>query len=102
MAIVRGTTPTFTLTFPDTVDLTEADNVYVTFTSGDIVMTKTGTDLDVTAHEISVYLTQEETFSFGIGNIEIQANWTVNNGNRIASEIKNYAISRQLLNEVIS
>lgn len=101
MAVVRCTTPTFTLTFPETVDLTEADNVYVTFTSGSNILTKTGNALDVSAHEVSVYLTQAETFSFDTGVVEIQVNWTVNNGNRIASEIKKYSITKQLLNEVL-
>lgn len=100
MAVVRGTTPTFTLTFPETVDLTEADNVYVTFTSGSNILTKTGNALDVSAHEVSVYLTQAETFGFDTGVVEIQVNWTLS-GNRLASEIKKYSISKQLLNEVL-
>ena len=29
----RGTTPTYTFTLPNTVDLTEAESVYVTFNS---------------------------------------------------------------------
>ena len=100
MAVVRGTTPTFTLTFPDTVDLTAANKVYVTFTSGNSIITKTDEDLEITEHEIAVYLTQEETLSFATGTVEIQVNWMVGE-NRIASEIKNYSISRQLLNQVI-
>lgn len=101
MAVVRGTTPTFTLTFPaESVDLTEADEVYVTFTSGANIVTKSGNDLDVSAHEIGVYLSQTDTFKFSVGNVDIQANWMIN-GNRIASEVKPYEITRQLLNEVL-
>lgn len=101
MGVPRGTTPTFTLTFPETVDLTEADKVYVTFAFNGNVITKTGEDLSVKEHEIGVYLTQKETFTFGVGNVRIQANWTMRNGNRTASEIKEYEITEQLLQRVI-
>lgn len=36
----QGTTPTFTLTVPETVDLTTAHNVYVTFAQGHKKLTK--------------------------------------------------------------
>lgn len=59
----RGTTPTFTFNLPDTVDLTEADGVFVTFSrkSYDAVFTKTGEDIEVSAHQVDVYLDQKET-----------------------------------------
>lgn len=105
MATARGTTPTFTLTFPSTgqnvVDLTQARNVYVTFKNGNKTITKTGEDLTVEAHSISVYLNQEETLSFTRFGTEIQANWTYENGRRAASEIKTYSFSEQLLNKVV-
>ena len=101
MSIPRGTTPTFQLTFPETVDLTTAANVYVTFTCGSNVVTKTGDDLDVEAHSVSVYLTQAETFLFDVGKIKIQANWTDDYGGRVASEVVTYLVSEQLLNRVV-
>ena len=100
--IARGTTPTFTLTFSDeTVDLTTANNVYVTFLSGNTKITKTGTDLTITALSIGVHLSQEETLSSREGIVNIQANWTTADGNRVASEIASYTLTRQLLDEVI-
>ena len=102
MSIVRGTTPTFVLEFPNTVDLTAADNVYVTFGKNNLVITKSTADLDIEPHSISVHLSQEETLQFGVGNLEIQANWVFANGRRAASEVSTYAITKQLLAEVIS
>lgn len=105
MGVPRGTTPTFTLSFEEgSVDLTEAANVYVTFRYGiqrNRVLTKTGEDLDVTENTIDVYLNQEETLAFEVGNVEIQVNWTYTGGGRASSEVVSYAITKQLLNEVL-
>ena len=101
MATARGTTPTFTLTFPNTVDLTLASNVYVTFKSGAKVLTKTGEDLTVEEHSVSVYLNQEETLAFTELGTGIQVNWTYSDGSRAASEIKTFTFSNQLLNKVV-
>ena len=99
-----GTTPTFTLTFADeNLDLTSAQNVYVTFHSHhqSSSLTKTGEDLTVEEKSIAVYLTQEETLSFYEGDVEIQANWTSSTGGRCASDIVSYTFSKQLLKEVL-
>ena len=47
--MVRATTPTLTLTIKDeSVDLTEARNVYVTLNQGDTFnVTKTGEDIEI-------------------------------------------------------
>lgn len=60
MSIPRGVTPTFTLTFTDNIDLTQAEHVYVTFVGGKAI-TKSDDDLTVAERQIDVYLTQEET-----------------------------------------
>lgn len=101
MSVARGTTPTFTLTFSDPdLDLTEASNVYVTFSSKGSSFTKTGVALSVTAKSISVFLSQKETLSL-CGNVRIQANWLMPGGARMASDIVEYALSEQLLEKVI-
>ena len=43
----KGNTPTITLTLPDTVDLSQATNVYVTFKDREHKLTKTGADLAI-------------------------------------------------------
>lgn len=103
MGIANWTTPTIVLTFTDeTLDLTQAANVYVTLRSGTNYVTKTGTALTITAKTISIYLSQVEVGSFGVGGIEIQANWTDSSGNRFASDIATITITGNLLNRVIS
>lgn len=98
MSIPRGTTPTFTLTFTeDNLDLTTAQNVYVTFKSGTSKITKTGADLEIGEKTIAVYLTQANTLSLDVGVVKIQANWTTANGSRVASEVIEYPITEQLL-----
>lgn len=100
MAIPRGTTPTFTLTFED-IDLTQAANVYVSFSQGTKTITKETADLTITATTIEVYLDQMETLSFMDAPVEIQVNFTSATGGRMASEIVKYDFSRQLLRKVV-
>ena len=103
MSAPRGTTPTFTLQFSEEeLDLTQAENVYVTIQYGRTLLTKTGSDLDIQPKQISLYLTQQETLDFPEGNIDIQANWTAVGGGRCASDVVSYRFTRQLLNEVIA
>lgn len=86
----KGTTPTFTLTLPNDVDLTEASNIYVTFEKNGKELQKTGADLGVTAHTIEVFLTQAETLAFPSGDVALQVNWTYQEGGvtkRAATEI---------------
>ena len=102
MSVPQWTTPTFTLTFKEpTLDLTGATNVYVTFHMGFYTLTKSGDNLVIGAKQIDVHLKQEETGHFGVGEVEIQANWTDSIGNRCASEITRVEISPQLLKKVV-
>lgn len=102
MSVPRYTTPTFTLEFSEEgLDLTQASGVYVTFEQASQTMTKTGSDLEVQEKSIVIFMSQQETARFCVGDIEIQANWTTADGRRAASEVVNYKISKQLLPEVI-
>lgn len=101
MAIPRGTTPTFTLTFTEQgLDLTAANHVYVTFKNG-ITLTKSDSDLTIGEKQIDVYLSQEETLAFRNGQTAIQANWTYGDGSRAASNIVRYTLTDNLLNRVV-
>lgn len=101
MSIPRGVTPTFTLTFSDqNLDLTQASHVYVTFRNG-ITITKSDSDLTISAKQIDVYLTQEETLAFRQGATAIQVNWTHGDGSRSASEAVSYSFSNNLLDVVV-
>lgn len=101
MSVPIGTTPTFTLTFSEDIDLTQAVNVYVTFQSGMETLTKTGDALQVEPHSIGVLLSQEDTLSFLAGSVSIQANWITADDKRIASEVVSYKFDKQLLMQVI-
>lgn len=100
--MIRGTTPTFKLLLNDEeVDLTAAANIYATFKQGTVLITKTGEDLTVTEHEVDVYLNQEESLKFKEGDkLEVQLNWTYNDGKRACSNIIKIDVGRNLLGSV--
>lgn len=98
----RGTTPTFELKITDeSVDLTQADNVYVTIRTRNGSETYTGDALEVLEREVDVFLTQEQTLALPIGTAEIQINWTFDNGKRACTNIARIAINENLLEEVL-
>ena len=107
--MIRGTTPTFTFTIVnETVDLTEAENVYVTIRQGSKEITKTGESLEVAARTVDVFLNQEESLSLSEANpAEVQINWTyldpIDNTivRRAATKVKSIPIAKQLLKRVI-
>lgn len=102
MGIPRATTPTFSLVFTEEgLDLTTANNVYVTFEQGNINFTKSGEDLVIEEKQIDAYLSQAETLQFAVGMVDIQANWTMANGRRASSKVKQVNITKQLLRQVI-
>ena len=101
MAIIQGVTPTFTLTVPDTVDLTQALNVYATFSQGMNAITKTGEDITVAAHAVDVYLSQEESLSFVKGVVMVEMNWTYADGSRCATKKASVEWDDNLLQEVL-
>ena len=101
--MIRGTTPTFELKITDnTVDLTQATNVYATFAQWGKTITKTGNDIDVTAQQVDVYFSQADSLSFSSGTIEVQLNWTDTDGSRAATNIIKVVIGDNLLPEVLA
>lgn len=102
MGTARGTTPTFRHTFTEeALDLTTANNVYVTYKQGTKSLTKTGEDIEVEPKAVTVYLTQKETLTFKEGTLESQVNWTGANGRRAASKVKGIELEKQLLDKVV-
>lgn len=100
--VAKGTTPTFTFTFPNdsSVDLTQAAHVYVTFKGAQIIE-KSDTDLTIAEKRVEVFLSQEETLALSHGPIGIQINWTYADGSRAASDIVQYTISKNLIGRVL-
>lgn len=100
--MIRGTTPTFSLKIRDeSVDLTEALNVYATFTQLSKVITKTGEDLVVSPQQVDVYLSQEETLQFTTGDVEVQLNYTYAGGQRAASRTALIRVDKNLIGRVL-
>lgn len=100
--MVKGTTPTIICTLPETVDLTAAENVYFSLQQGANIITKTGNSLDVSAHEVSVYFSQEETLSLSPGTARVQLNWTYANNSRACSNIVEISVTNNLILEVLA
>lgn len=105
--VSRGTTPTYRLILQDTtIDLAEANDVYVTFADGKYnkIIEKTGSDLYIDGNTVEIFLTQEETLKLPSGEILVQINWTYQEGTtikRAASQIVRTTSARNLKNEVI-
>lgn len=69
--VVRGATPTHV--FDVDTDLTGADVISLVYVQrGRIVLKKEKNDMTVTAEQVSVSLTQEETLKFCEGDVEMQ------------------------------
>lgn len=99
--MVQGTTPTFILTLPATVDLTAVTNLYFSLEQGSTKLQKTGDALSVNGQDVSVYLTQAETLKFNTGRAELQLNWTYPDGSRACSNIVSVTVGLNLIKEVI-
>lgn len=103
--MIKGTTPTFQLKVPNTVDLTQASKVYATFKQLTTTITKTGSDITVTAHQVDVSLTQQETLSLTDSDyipLEIQLNWLYSGGARASTNVVQIMVDKNLINEVLS
>ena len=99
--MIQATTPTFVLTLPDTVDLSEAVNIYFSLKQGGVSIKKTGDEVVLGGQTVSVYLTQAETLRFKDGTAELQLNWTYANGARACSNIVSVPVGSNLLKEVV-
>lgn len=97
--MVQATTPTIIMNLPNTVDLTQAQTIVFTLTQGANLIKKVITN--ASAHQVSVYLTQEETLGLSNGNAQIQLNWTYSDGSRACTNIVNIAVTPNLYKGVI-
>ena len=98
---MQGLTPTIIVRIPNTIDLTEAHACYVSFMQKAKLLLKKTDGFDVTAHEVSIYLTQEETLKFAPGNASLQVNWTYSTGQRGATKWIPIDIAANQLPEVL-
>lgn len=82
--IIPGATPTIKMHLSDdTIDLGEAENVYVTLSQGATEITKTGEYVAVDGNRINAWLEQEDTLNLREGAAKLQINWTYYEGSRL-------------------
>ncbi len=101
------TTPTVTFTFPAGVDMTQAENVFVTFSDlkSSKIIEKTGESLTITSNAVEVLLTQEDTQRFPVGTVKVQINWTyLDEGitKRACTDVMAFIVRDNLHPEIIS
>lgn len=84
--MIRGTTPTHI--FETDVDLRDF-RIYISYKQrGSVIVEKTNEDCEITATQVSVKLSQEDTLKFNIdAPVRIQIRAVVENGDAIASDI---------------
>lgn len=103
--MIKGTTPTFVLELADhEIDLSEAQNVYVSFEQGTVYLEKKNGDAGVTVdgYTVNVYLTQTESLMFVARRpITCQINWTYPDGSRAATNQKTVSVGPNLINREI-
>lgn len=102
--MTRGTTPTFILTFPETADFGDAKDIIVTFAdqTGRVLLEKDAPY--VHDNVVEVTLTQEETLALPVAKLQLQVNWTYENGSeskRACSNIEQVSVCKNLHNEVM-
>lgn len=108
----RGSTPIVSITVPNQ-DFTNC-NVYVTLdqdgtqvtkasrTSDDIQIVKNlDSNGDLVSSTVAVYLTQEDTMKFEVGNCRVQIRWIDLLDNAYVTDIKSIKLNETLLEGVI-
>ena len=102
----RFTTPTVTWRFSDTIDMTQAIKMVATIKS-----LKSGyklnifqDDLEISAHEVAVFLTQEDTAKLPTGDAVVMLNWLYNDNGvikRACAKEKEITVYNNLYDEVL-
>ncbi len=95
----KGTTPTFIFTFTN-FDPTEAAQIIVTFSNGLEIMSGSE-NMEVTTNRISLWLDQTQTLAMPNGNVNVQINFLLADGNRVATNVQTLVWSKNLHNEVM-
>ena len=95
--LYKGTTPIFNFTVSLDISLLILEQTHIVFTSGSGVVDKTNTDIMTSNNLMSCSLTQEDTLSFTGTQVNIQILCTLNNGQKVASNIMCVPINDTLM-----
>lgn len=106
MSLYRGTTPTYTITFPENINMELASEVVVSLANSSKVTLyeKTGDDLTIEGNKVSFLLTQEESLGFPLGYFLLQVNWLYADGSivrRACTKMVTVQIADNLKDEVM-
>ena len=96
----RGTTPTYTFPIPFSID--SIATAKVTFAQSGVLVEKKLEDCGRGEDEISVKLTQEETFRFSEGAVSIQLRVLTEGGDALASDPMHDMVDGCLDEEVLT
>lgn len=110
--MIQATTPTLIFRVKNKadgtpIDLSIADEVYVTIRQGMLTLTKSGDDVSVDVNVVSVWLSQKESLRLSPkAPAKVQINWTYTDQisgkkQRAAAKVKDIKIDEQLLQRVI-
>ena len=100
----RGTTPTYILELETTIDLSQIVELWITFKTFNVGVTKYLNDsyIDNENKTITVTLTQEETLQlYNQKNCEVQVRFRLENGKAYATNIANVDVDKILREGVI-
>lgn len=99
----RGTTPTLYLELDTELDLSNVTEMWVTFKSSTVEITKTLSEVvfDAETNTITVVLTQEETLKMYNGKVDVQVRLKTASDLAYATDIANVEIGRILKEGVI-
>ena len=101
--IPQGATPTFVMTLPEDVDLTQASKVVASFRCSGVQINVETPELELTATTATVRLTQAQTLAWEHRSaLKVQLNWLTQDGVRTASSVWEGVVDEQLLTEVMS
>ena len=105
--MIRATTPTITITINGDVDLTLADEVYVSITQANTQIELSGDDLEVGVKTVSCWLSQEQSLRLVSGlaaRVQVNLIYTDTDGvvQRRATEIGSIDIGEQLIKRVLT
>lgn len=104
--MIKGTTPTLTLTLPEEVDLEQASHVFITFANKDNkrLLELQDDEIEIAENEASVYLDQRQTLSFP-EIVKVQLNWTYTEAGtikRACTNIATVAFNKNLKTDVVT
>lgn len=98
--MIRGTTPTHR--FRVSVDLREADVVWLTYSQREkVVVEKNKADLEITENMVTVKLTQEDTLKFKEDSVYVQIRARFADGTAVACPVRRTTAQKVLKEGII-